>query len=337
MDVTETNFPDCLSELGVGSNVLSADEIESLDTAGFLVLENILSQTEVETLRNQLDALLKLERFSAANVNQTPFQMRVNRPDAGVLMWLAAKPYNAVFCAVRLLAAAVFRVRSQLKDRLTSNGRPPSVKGRFLKGIRAELREMIRAEASQEMRGCIRLCDLVNKGKMFDAMYTHPKVLAAVNHVIEQPFKLSSLNLRAPKPGYGNQRLHRDWEPQVDQREYNACNTLWVLDDFTEKNGPTRIVAGSHTSKFDPTDVMENERDSHSKEEFVIAKAGSVIVVNSRTWHGGTINNSDDVRRIIQAYFVQRDQPPQLIQREYIREETKDRLSTAAQTILDVR
>ena len=46
-------------------------------------------------------------------------------------------------------------------------------------------------EVHQE-QGTRRLSDLCNKGPMFDRVYTHPKVLAAIHHVIARPFKLSS-------------------------------------------------------------------------------------------------------------------------------------------------
>jgi hypothetical protein len=44
-----------------------------------------------------------------------------------------------------------------------------------------------------------RLYDLVNKGEVFDVFYTHPKVLAAVEAVIAEAYKLSSLNYRVIK------------------------------------------------------------------------------------------------------------------------------------------
>src|SRR5690554_5457579 len=47
-------------------------------------------------------------------------------------------------------------------------------------------------EVHQE-EGTRRLSVLVNKGSIFDAIYTNPKVLAAVYHVLKREFKLSSL------------------------------------------------------------------------------------------------------------------------------------------------
>src|SRR5471030_3059364 len=47
--------------------------------------------------------------------------------------------------------------------------------------------------------GADRLADLVNKGVIFDIFYTHPRVLAGIETVLGQRYKLSSLNYRAAK------------------------------------------------------------------------------------------------------------------------------------------
>ncbi len=90
--------------------------------------------------------------------------------------------------------------------------------------------------------GADRLADLVNKGPIFDIFYTHPKVLAGIVTVLGSEIKLSSLNYRAAKPGMGQQKLHVDWHETVDSGNYQVCNSIWLLDDFTEENGATRVV-----------------------------------------------------------------------------------------------
>ena len=94
--------------------------------------------------------------------------------------------------------------------------------------------------------GADRLADLVNKGQEFDIFYTHPKVLEAISHVLGRNFKLSSLNYRAAKPGAGLQKLHVDWHESVAVHDYKVCNSIWLLDDFSPKNGATMVVPGTH-------------------------------------------------------------------------------------------
>jgi len=67
------------------------------------------------------------------------------------------------------------------------------------------------AEAGKEVHqeaGTDRLSDLVNKGDLFTICFTHPRVLAAISHVLQGEFKLSSLNFRAALPGDGLQALN---------------------------------------------------------------------------------------------------------------------------------
>jgi ectoine hydroxylase-related dioxygenase (phytanoyl-CoA dioxygenase family) len=161
-------------------------------------------------------------------------------------------------------------------------------------------------------------------------------VLAAIAHVLAGEFKLSSLNSRAALPGQGLQALHADWGKAVAPGDYYVCNSLWLLDDFTPDNGATRVVPGSQRGGKLPGDEMPDPSAPHPREVTLLAPAGTVVVVNSHTWHGGTRNISPNRRRAMHSYFCRRDQPQQLNQRQYIRPETEARLSLAARYILDV-
>jgi hypothetical protein len=182
--------------------------------------------------------------------------------------------------------------------------------------------------------GADRLADLVNKGEVFDIFYTHPRVLAGVAHVLGHSIKLSSLNYRAAKPGMGLQKLHVDWHEAVSPGYYKVCNSIWLLDDFSKENGATRIVPGTHHSGVLPQDVLPNPEASHPDEVIIEAPAGSVFIFNSHAWHGGTNNYTAKSRRAIHSYFCTSDQPQQVDQSRYIKDETLRRLSTAAVEIL---
>ena len=184
--------------------------------------------------------------------------------------------------------------------------------------------------------GADRLADLVNKGMIFDIFYTHPRVLAGIDAVLGQQYKLSSLNYRAAKPGKGLQKLHVDWKNTVVNGSYKVCNSIWLLDDFTELNGSTRIVPKTHKSTLLPDEVMTDPNDKHPDEIRIIAPAGSVFIFNSHVWHGGTTNQTTHDRRSIHSYFCTREQPQQIDQRKYITPETLQRIGAKGQHILDV-
>ena len=98
--------------------------------------------------------------------------------------------------------------------------------------------------------GFRQLVDLVNKGEVFDRLWTHPSMLTLVASVLPD-FKLFSLNGLDPKPGCGHQPFHRDTlagpEPDGD---WTIVNSVWMLDDFAE-NGATRVVSESHVRDVD--------------------------------------------------------------------------------------
>src|SRR4051794_40395294 len=162
------------------------------------------------------------------------------------------------------------------------------------------------ADAGKEVHqeaGTIRLSDLVNKDPIFEICFTHPRVLAAISHVLGGNLKLSSLNYRAALPGFGLQGLHADWGGAVAPGDYYVCNSIWLLDDFTESNGATRIIPGSQRSGKAPPDVMSDPTQAHPDEILLTAPAGTVVIFNSHTWHGGTLNRSDKPRRAMHSYF----------------------------------
>lgn len=189
-------------------------------------------------------------------------------------------------------------------------------------------------EVHQEA-GTNRLADLVNKGEVFEVCFTHPRVLAAMRHVLGPNFKLSSLNGRASLPGQGLQGLHADWASAVAPGDYYVCNSIWLLCDFTKENGATRVVPGSHRSGRHPKELAD-PKVPHPDEVLLTGQAGTVVIFNSHTWHGGTLNGSDQPRYGLHGYYCRRDQTQQLVQKNYIRAETRARLSKAAQMVLDV-
>ena len=109
---------------------------------------------------------------------------------------------------------------------------------------------------------------------------------------------------------------------------------MWTT--ITELNGATRLIPGSQRSGKTPRDVMPDPSQPHSDEIVLVAPAGTVVIFNSHTWHGGTLNRTDKPRRALHGYFTRRHQPQQLDQQKYLRRATWDQLSPAARVILGV-
>lgn len=212
----------------------------------------------------------------------------------------------------------------------------------LLEAFRARTDELLEIEGAAaghetpQGPGVAALADLLNKGEVFDRCYTAPAVLAAARQVLGPEFRVNSLNYRASLPGQGRQGLHGDWATAVPDGDFHILNSMWCLDDFTEDNGSTRAVPGSHRSGRSPKDELEDPTLDHRDQVQLTAPAGSVIIFNAHVWHGGTLNRTDRRRRGMTMSFCRRDEPQQLDQRQHIRKAVYDRITPAQRHLLDV-
>jgi len=211
----------------------------------------------------------------------------------------------------------------------------------WLAELRAETGRLLAEEgenAGGEFRkeaGSDRLANLVDKGETFLRLVSHPELLEAAEAVLGPDWKLSSLNYRAALPGDRSlQPLHCDMGLVPDGLGNAVFNSIWMLDDFTEENGPTRLVPGSHRSGKLPKDVLADPSAPHPDEIVTLGKAGDVILMNSHMWHGGTANRTAAPRRSLHGFFVRGDQPQQQYQKRMLRAETMAGLSPLLRRVL---
>jgi hypothetical protein len=167
--------------------------------------------------------------------------------------------------------------------------------------------------------GARRLANLVNKGCVFREIIAHAAILPLVEHVLQGSVKLSSLNARSVDPHSDRpQPLHCDMGAAPDKRGPWVCNTVWMLDDFTECNGALRLVPGSHRWNRLPQDVLEDPLAEHPRQSLVTGAAGSVIVMNAHLWHGGMANRTAYPRTAVHAFYCRRDKPQQQYQKQLL-------------------
>jgi ectoine hydroxylase-related dioxygenase (phytanoyl-CoA dioxygenase family) len=109
-----------------------------------------------------------------------------------------------------------------------------------------------------------------------------------------------------------------------------------MLDAFTDQNGPTRIVPGTHRSAARPQDALEDPEGPHPDEITITGRAGTVAVFNAHVWHGGTRNATTGSRHAITMAFCRRQERQQYDIRGLLRPETYARLNDATRYLLDV-
>ncbi len=178
--------------------------------------------------------------------------------------------------------------------------------------------------------GTRRLANCVDKGGIFEEAIQNPVVLGCVQAVLGADFKLSSFNVRSANPrSHCGQPLHSDSGAAMDEKGYWVCNSVWMLDDFTESNGALRVVPGSHRWGKLPEPGV-----SVPGETLVTGKAGTVVVMNAHMWHGGTDNRTDLPRRAMHVYYTRGDKPQQQYQKKLLRPEVQARLGPLARRLL---
>src|SRR3954464_15709535 len=210
-----------------------------------------------------------------------------------------------------------------------------------LEEVRQRVEELYEQEgenAGSEYRkepGARRLANLVDKGEIFDRLITTPRILELVRHVLGPKVKLSSFNARSTDPFTEDaQPLHCDAGAVPDGQGFWVCNTIWLLDDFTGENGATRVLPGSHRWSKLPADILADPSQPHPDEVLLLGKAGSVVVMNTHAWHGGTANRTANPRRALHAFYCRSDKPQQQYQKRLLRPETQARLSRDVRDLL---
>lgn len=140
----------------------------------------------------------------------------------------------------------------------------------------------------------LRTYNLLAKSRIFQSMPVHDSVLPVVEQVLEPDCLLSGMTSMNLGPGEVAQPLHPDdYVIHVPRPHLPlVCTTIWALTDFTEENGGTRIVPGSH--KLDHLPDYANPPESIA----AVMPAGSVLIFHGSLWHGSGENRSPDFRRI---------------------------------------
>ncbi len=201
--------------------------------------------------------------------------------------------------------------------------------------------------------GAPRVSNIYNKTTAYDVCLACKPLLAAAHHMLGE-IKLHGANLRDPLPGKGHQDLHVD-VPKKFADDWWVTNALVLFDDMTRDNGPTRIIPRSHgwqpvnvpyvnIGDWVPEPLTPEEQARVPKdlaapypgEMLVTAPAGSVVIMNSSMWHGGTRNNNGARRRVLHLTYTRRDLPQQLVQREYLTEQLYTRMNNAQRYLLDI-
>ncbi|MFY2561411.1 phytanoyl-CoA dioxygenase family protein [Corallococcus terminator] len=169
----------------------------------------------------------------------------------------------------------------------------------FVARARVEMAEAIRKEeAWHEGRpyrdqNMVLLCALY--GGAFWSLFDLEPVMAPFESVMGPGCTVYAYTSSSMPPGQGNYstRIHVDCPRLIPGYVTNMGATL-LVDDFTEENGATWFLPGSHTRAEAP-----DEDVFHAQGLRLIAPAGSGFFFNARLWHAGGQNQSHQWRHAL--------------------------------------
>jgi ectoine hydroxylase-related dioxygenase (phytanoyl-CoA dioxygenase family) len=134
----------------------------------------------------------------------------------------------------------------------------------------------------------LRNYNLLARDPIFQRMPVHANVLPIVERVLDPGCLLSGMTAIDMGPGETPQPLHPDDIVMNVGRPHVAlmCVSMWALTDFTDENGGTRVVPGSH--RFDHVPDLSRDYETIPVE----MPAGSVMIFHGSLWHGGGANRT---------------------------------------------
>jgi ectoine hydroxylase-related dioxygenase (phytanoyl-CoA dioxygenase family) len=174
-----------------------------------------------------------------------------------------------------------------------------------LAGIRRELAPFLQGRlfGRNDFEGfhSERVYGLLAKAPSVGALVEHPAVLELVDAILDPNYLLSANLAINVHPGETAQALHSDdaYCRIPRPREPMGISAIWAIDDFTDDNGATEVIPGSHAwgdEKPDPSDERALQ---------ITMPAGSVVVFMGTLLHRGGANRSNGTRLGITPQYCQ--------------------------------
>ena len=159
-----------------------------------------------------------------------------------------------------------------------------------------------------------RVYTLVGRGNAFERLVEHPRVLAVTDELLLPNFLLTASQAISIAPGETPQPAHTDdsFYTMPRPRPAISVSTMWAIDDFTEENGATQVIAGSHhwsddelVNMYDGDDSITLAPEYRSQLRSLVMPAGSCAVFAGTLVHRGGENRSHAVRTAISNQYCE--------------------------------
>lgn len=178
-----------------------------------------------------------------------------------------------------------------------------------------------------------RIFNILNKHQKFRdliACGTVVKILECIfaRKTLHQKYYLSSFQANILNSGSEAQRLHTDLSlPDPLPPWLIRVNVNFLLDDFTEDNGATMVVPGSHKLLRKPTGS-----DGAGLVK-LIAPRGSLVIWTGHLWHKSGANDSEKSRTALLACFAASYFREIAVEENYLEVMSKEALASSSKVL----
>ncbi len=160
--------------------------------------------------------------------------------------------------------------------------------------------EQVRGEVDERKKVAINIRNIINVNQSFAPYLADERILGPARAIFGPYIRMRSGKGFVEYPGTQRSSLHADGpfiqsQPVCVTAPYQDATlqltTVWMLSDFTQENGGTILVPGSHRSNTNRTAGIDFPIP-YPGEVQVVGKAGSVLLFDNRLWHTGGANCS---------------------------------------------
>ena len=265
----------------------SGAAVEYLLDHGYVVFENMLQGGELEKLRNDVAAIFAAEREEPFAPGDGP-----SSPGDDDLDAYMAQSYMISDAERDRVMKRIRHTRAEHLDTPWPVG-PKRMNKSFM-----HLPLLFDYDKSQ------RIMNVPAKLKQTGQLLEHPVMLGLVREVLGDDCVLSDLSATSIGPGTDEGGAWHIDAPLTQMPEPLpdiplTVQNAWMLDDFTEHNGATRVLPKSHLLRKKPAWGYEPEEG----EIILTAPAGSMAMWLSQTWHRSGPNSTEHPRRALLGYF----------------------------------
>ena len=258
-----------------------------LHERGYAVVEGVLNEAELNELQDAIDEQFEHERAAPYDPGDGP-----SRPGDDQIETYLREMYSTA------PAEELDRVMRQLRyNRACDYDTPwPVAADQVLKNFLP--RPLVEGHGATRY-----VASVVPTVPIFARLLEDPILLKLAREVLGDDCVLSDLSLNSIGPETDNGAWHVDVplgqlpEPLPDLPL--TLQSVWMVDAFTEENGATRVVPGSHESRSKP----KWNRGPVDGEVAVTGPAGSMAIWYSSTWHKPGQNRTERPRRAALCYF----------------------------------